>query len=296
MSHSQFHCTGRAYLDMHGLIFETSICYWQDQPGRSARSRGWDRQGPPLAHSLARSLAQAREKPGTGAGRAPRRRGHSLRGEASRTTEPAGSGRPRTRAGQAPAAHPHTPQGRGAAEAAEGGEEIGRRGTRRLPPHRHRHTHPQQTERTPSDGGHARASPSQRGGRDRHQRVVHVVTAPRVQARPDGARPEAGRSPSRPHPAQAGTESGAGVRGGDAVATRAHQTPPKEGDSQCPSYTPPRPTGARTHATPAATPSPRRNGPEEPATTHPRDSGHTREHHHRRGATNATGGGGELGG
>lgn len=71
MSHSQFHCTGRAYLDMHGLIFETSICYWQDQPGRSARSRGWDRQGPPLA----RSLAQAREKPGTGAGRAPRRRG-----------------------------------------------------------------------------------------------------------------------------------------------------------------------------------------------------------------------------
>ncbi len=21
------------YLDMHGLIFETSICYWQDQPG-----------------------------------------------------------------------------------------------------------------------------------------------------------------------------------------------------------------------------------------------------------------------
>ena len=38
MSHSQFHCTGRAYLDMHGLIFETSICYWQDQPGR----RRWD--------------------------------------------------------------------------------------------------------------------------------------------------------------------------------------------------------------------------------------------------------------
>lgn len=40
MSHSQFHCTGRAYLDMHGLIFETSICYWQDQPGRKReRSR-----------------------------------------------------------------------------------------------------------------------------------------------------------------------------------------------------------------------------------------------------------------
>ena len=40
MSHSQFHCTGRAYLDMHGLIFETSICYWQDQPGRSASLAG----------------------------------------------------------------------------------------------------------------------------------------------------------------------------------------------------------------------------------------------------------------
>lgn len=294
MSHSQFHCTGRAYLDMHGLIFETSICYWQDQPGRSARSRGWDRQGPPLARSLARSHRRERSRePARGAhhGGAATASAGKQAGRQSRRDQ----GRPRTRAGQAPAAHPHTPQGRGAAEAAEGGEEIGRRGTRRLPPHRHRHTHPQQTERTPSDGGHARASPSQRGGRDRHQRVVHVVTAPRVQARPDGARPEAGRSPSRPHPAQAGTESGAGVRGGDAVATRAHQTPPKEGDSQCPSYTPPRPTGARTHATPAATPSPRRNGPEEPATTHPRDSGHTREHHHRRGATNATGGG-ELGG
>ena len=39
MSHSQFHCTGRAYLDMHGLIFETSICYWQDQPGKEARAK-----------------------------------------------------------------------------------------------------------------------------------------------------------------------------------------------------------------------------------------------------------------
>ena len=39
MSHSQFHCTGRAYLDMHGLIFETSICYWQDQPGRGSEHK-----------------------------------------------------------------------------------------------------------------------------------------------------------------------------------------------------------------------------------------------------------------
>lgn len=46
MSHSQFHCTGRVYLDLHGLIFETSICYWQDQPGSPlslarARARAW---------------------------------------------------------------------------------------------------------------------------------------------------------------------------------------------------------------------------------------------------------------
>lgn len=39
MSHSQFHCTGRVYLHVHGLIFETSICYWQDQPGSSPRAR-----------------------------------------------------------------------------------------------------------------------------------------------------------------------------------------------------------------------------------------------------------------
>ena len=42
MSHSQFHCTARVYLDMHGLSFETSICYWQDQPGsrHPRRTRG----------------------------------------------------------------------------------------------------------------------------------------------------------------------------------------------------------------------------------------------------------------
>lgn len=86
MSHSQFHCTGRAYLDMHGLIFETSICYWQDQPGRSARSRGWDRQGPPLARSLAR----------TGEREAGNRRG--ARTTAARPQPPRGS-KPDDRAG-----------------------------------------------------------------------------------------------------------------------------------------------------------------------------------------------------
>ena len=56
MSHSQFHCTGRAYLDMHGLIFETSICYWQDQPGRSAGE-------PETARARARARLPARPNP-----------------------------------------------------------------------------------------------------------------------------------------------------------------------------------------------------------------------------------------
>ena len=47
MSHSQFHCTGRVYLDLHGLIFETSICYWQDQPGSPKVKPGRLRGRPP---------------------------------------------------------------------------------------------------------------------------------------------------------------------------------------------------------------------------------------------------------
>lgn len=31
MSNSQFHCPSCFYLDWHGFIFETSICYLQDQ-------------------------------------------------------------------------------------------------------------------------------------------------------------------------------------------------------------------------------------------------------------------------
>ena len=61
MSHSQFHCTGRVYLHLHGLIFETSICYWQDQPGSlfpglhaehpTGRPPGSPRHTLPLRHS-----------------------------------------------------------------------------------------------------------------------------------------------------------------------------------------------------------------------------------------------------
>lgn len=40
MSHSQFHCIDCLYLDMHGLIFDTSIYYWQDQPDNYQKARG----------------------------------------------------------------------------------------------------------------------------------------------------------------------------------------------------------------------------------------------------------------
>lgn len=60
MSHSQFHCTSRAYLDMHGLIFETSICYWQDQPGRSAVSQRRRTSPEGRAHLAAGRTCRAR--------------------------------------------------------------------------------------------------------------------------------------------------------------------------------------------------------------------------------------------
>lgn len=59
MSHSQFHFTGRVYLNLHGLIFETSICYWQDQPGRLTLTQ--DKRGVQRA---------AAAEPGLGPGRA----------------------------------------------------------------------------------------------------------------------------------------------------------------------------------------------------------------------------------
>lgn len=60
MSHSQFHCTGRVYLDLHGLIFETSICYWQDQPGSP-----WDtRAGPSRPRVLGTVRAVCGRPPG----------------------------------------------------------------------------------------------------------------------------------------------------------------------------------------------------------------------------------------
>lgn len=63
MSHSQFHCTGRVYLHVHGLIFETSICYWQDQPG-SLDARSGPRPGTGVLRGGAvRWAAAARRHP-----------------------------------------------------------------------------------------------------------------------------------------------------------------------------------------------------------------------------------------
>lgn len=76
MSHSQFHCHARVYLDMHGLIFETSICYWQDQPG-SRRSCAEDRSRRRSGAGDSTSRASA----GAGSGSPPPPRGGAGGGE-----------------------------------------------------------------------------------------------------------------------------------------------------------------------------------------------------------------------
>ena len=67
MSHSQFHCTTRVHLDMHGLIFETSICYWQDQPGsRAPGHRPTDPPRAPPAPTRSADEAEAAATPAAG--------------------------------------------------------------------------------------------------------------------------------------------------------------------------------------------------------------------------------------
>lgn len=62
----QCHCTSCAYLDMHGLILETSICYCQDQPGRrvvSQRQRSRPLEGAEGILCWARRAHHARAHP-----------------------------------------------------------------------------------------------------------------------------------------------------------------------------------------------------------------------------------------
>ena len=66
MSHSQFHCTGRVYLDLHGLIFETSICYWQDQPGSPRSPVGAGTPARPLPWERVCVTDPRRPPPGEG--------------------------------------------------------------------------------------------------------------------------------------------------------------------------------------------------------------------------------------
>ena len=98
MSHSQFHCTGRAYLDMHGLIFETSICYWQDQPGRSASEAERERERDGGEREREREREPREPDRGRGVGRAR----PSACGEETRKA-------PRSRGSETPATRPPTP-------------------------------------------------------------------------------------------------------------------------------------------------------------------------------------------
>lgn len=96
MSHSQFHCTARVYLDMHGLSFETSICYWQDQPGsrHPRRRRGAARERPDSPGPPARApptLTAPALSPLRPAGAASRTRRWRHGGDGRRRRRPAAS-------------------------------------------------------------------------------------------------------------------------------------------------------------------------------------------------------------
>lgn len=220
MSHSQFHCTSRAYLDMHGLIFETSICYWQDQPGRSAVSqrqpappRRGAAQGLPVgrtcqargAHAAAAAAAattprSAGARRGGSGNTLPTRHGPPLPATASeadwpgRATADEGTPAAAARRGEGRSNPPHT----GAAPMAARGRG---RGTGR--PHRGRGG----PARAPAGRGEPGRSPTppHPGGR---QRAAATATAAgrdptharaRAPERGGGARRRAGGTVPRPH-------------------------------------------------------------------------------------------------
>ena len=202
MSHSQFHCTGRAYLDMHGLIFETSICYWQDQPGRGASTR---------SRACRESGAGRRgHGRGTRAGRPARRGSQGGGGEWREGARPAGrpGQRPPSRAaaGTPDRAHALGPRGsqRTAATARRAEEGEGEGGgapspstPAPAPPHR-------EPARPGGDSTTAKATPRTADARPRRPAVTpapegrgtpageDTATGPRW-ARP-GTRPALGRA------------------------------------------------------------------------------------------------------
>lgn len=184
MSHSQFHCTGRAYLDMHGLIFETSICYWQDQPGRSAlkpredprlSSVGWG-PGRPDTRAPAGGSERVAGTPRP-RGRGPRQR---RRRRCGRGTEGREARRdPETRPATLP---PHArPPARSEAEP---------RSTRTTDPGRRPRRARGDVE--PGEGGRGRASPPPRKGSGPPEGHTHAREGPRARDR--------GRNPPITHP------------------------------------------------------------------------------------------------
>ena len=190
MSHSQFHCTSRAYLDMHGLIFETSICYWQDQPGRSAVSqrerapRGGTRLTVDRAYGArgryaARAVAAGWRRWRRAGGGGPPPPG---------AREPAGRERRSRRARRAHSrrapSHPAASERDGLTDPAPAGP--GQRRRRRGEAGEDTHTSPPPT----------RADPQQPGGGARGEGRSPGQVAPRL-AQQAGAHAHAGRGPGR---------------------------------------------------------------------------------------------------
>lgn len=243
------------------------------------------------AGTAARSLAHPH---GRERSREPARGAHRGDGAAAnlppRAAEPAGPGASSDSSGSSPGGSPtHTHPEDGARQRRPGG------GGGPEAPAPRTHNTPRRTERTPNDGGHASASPGQRGRRAQHRRVVRVVTAPRPSA-PRRGKARGGPEPVPATPRPGGRGVGRGGSGWGRGGTRAHQTSPKEG-SHIPSHTParadrrPHTRSADSH-TKSTTRRPGGTGHDTPAGLR----AHTHEHHRRHGAADATGGGGAGGG
>lgn len=133
MSHSQFHCTARVYLDMHGLSFETSICYWQDQPGsrhpRRRRGAARDADARPAGHRALPTLtAPALSSPLRPAGAASRTRRWRHGSDGHRRRRPPTS-RPGKRLGRGTAPRAELTPGPSLAAREEAAYELERRPT-----------------------------------------------------------------------------------------------------------------------------------------------------------------------
>lgn len=220
MSHSQFHCTGRAYLDMHGLIFETSICYWQDQPGRRARGAGRPRHRGAFSGRGPDAGGSERER--TSVSAEPRATAGERRGGARRGTNPgpaadrfpaAARRTDRPAPADEGAAHAATPwRGARGASPAGGGPDGGRE--RRATWHPGRRVESRDTRTHGRGASRARArGPLPGAARGRRSRRLAGTRSALGRALPNGAarRETDPRAPTRNDAATAG---GGGHRAG----------------------------------------------------------------------------------